>query len=639
MLSIAKRNRPTVFYFILWRVIPLSVLVMAGVWLAVRITAQRSLKAEVDRRLTIESAHIADTMSHQLSFVVASADNIAMNDLVVNSLIDFSSRGHYLPPFFDSLKIPGIPAAVIQLTDYRGRVIAANHGSAAGIGESAWYDRVARGHRYVEVSPQGIVVSAPVKYFNAVEGAVTITFGPDVFKRSIQNDRFNGRIAVVDGDGRPLSPVDAPFSPDGATLDALSADGWRVYASPFPDYPELQVVYAVEMEAALAQIDQLDRFILWAMLIDLLALLAGIFLSARLVSRPLVRFAGGIARITRTKDLETRIEETGALEYRTLAGTFNALLDDLRRTTISRDQLEQVVRERTRKLEAAHEKMVGQAMEAGRAQLSAMVLHNIGNAVTPLKVDVERLRSAWNSEAVEYLGKCVGDLSVNRARIDHYVNSDSRGKEVFDYLTVLARNLLKNANRQHRLVAEIDAGINYIGEIISLQQAYATGREEYREQVTLNTIVRDTLRMQQRAFENRNITILDDLASPSPLLLIDKNRLMQVLANVVSNSCDALEAAVGAGAAEKTIRLHTRRDDGQAVIEVADSGIGLDPTMLKDVFSYGRSGKGSSGFGLHYCRLFIEANAGEITIDSKGRLAGATVTIRLPAWQPAEETS
>jgi signal transduction histidine kinase len=52
----------------------------------------------------------------------------------------------------------------------------------------------------------------------------------------------------------------------------------------------------------------------------------------------------------------------------------------------------------------------------------------------------------------------------------------------------------------------------------------------------------------------------------------------------------------------------------------ADSG-------LIESFEFGKSFKGSSGVGLYYCRMFVEANRGELSITSPGKEKGTTVRI------------
>jgi K+-sensing histidine kinase KdpD len=45
------------------------------------------------------------------------------------------------------------------------------------------------------------------------------------------------------------------------------------------------------------------------------------------------------------------------------------------------------------------------------------------------------------------------------------------------------------------------------------------------------------------------------------------------------------------------------------------------------MFNFGKSSKGSTGFGLHYCKIFVEANSGKMSVSSPGRGKGATLSV------------
>jgi len=56
------------------------------------------------------------------------------------------------------------------------------------------------------------------------------------------------------------------------------------------------------------------------------------------------------------------------------------------------ENLEQMVDDKTRELEQAQSELINRAMEAGMSQVAAIGLHNIGNAITPLIVMVEKMK-------------------------------------------------------------------------------------------------------------------------------------------------------------------------------------------------------------------------------------------------------
>jgi len=85
------------------------------------------------------------------------------------------------------------------------------------------------------------------------------------------------------------------------------------------------------------------------------------------------------------------------------------------------------------------------------------------------------------------------------------------------------------------------------------------------------------------------------------------------------------------------IRVTSRNEPGKVVIEVTDSGIGIDPAMLSKIFetfsqvdaSITRT-FGGLGLGLAIAKAIVERHAGEIEAHSRGLGHGATFTISLP---------
>jgi PAS domain S-box-containing protein len=112
------------------------------------------------------------------------------------------------------------------------------------------------------------------------------------------------------------------------------------------------------------------------------------------------------------------------------------------------------------------------AMEAGRAQMSAMVLHQIGNAVTPVKVYVEEMADETRNTSLDYLEKVYLDLREHRHNLPVYLNEDQRGRRVFEYMKVLIVSLKRQARQRQDTVQRIDRAFDRISEMLDLQQSY-----------------------------------------------------------------------------------------------------------------------------------------------------------------------
>ena len=291
-----------------------------------------------------------------------------------------------------------------------------------------------------------------------------------------------------------------------------------------------------------------------------------------------------------------------------------------------RGSLERMVAEKTRELEHAQLELVNRAMEAGISQMAAIGLHNIGNAVTPLNVLMEKMKTLELENLPRFLQKCHDDLKSNSSELGRDVGEGHRGRQVFDYMGELISSLNDHCRNQLDMLKKMEAALSYISQILTLQQFYASGSQEIKERIDLNELLEDAVRLQMSAFERRGILIRRDYAEPLPKLSIDKNRLMQVIVNLLKNSYEAIEAGQS-GAGERTIEIKTFADRDRVGFEIADNGIGIDPAHIDKIFELGKSQKGSSGFGLYYCRMFVENSRGKLVFTSRGPGKGASVSV------------
>jgi PAS domain S-box-containing protein len=289
------------------------------------------------------------------------------------------------------------------------------------------------------------------------------------------------------------------------------------------------------------------------------------------------------------------------------------------------ENLERMMLNRTRELEDAQSELINKAIEAGRSQLSSMVLHNIGNAITPVKVHVEEMISDELLKVIDFLEKCYRDLVENREKLTDYVTNNDRGKEVFTFMGELIEVFAEKRATQLERITKIDKAINYISEILVLQQAYAARETDTRQQVNLNLLLEDALYMQVSALEKRQISLKKEISPLSPELVINKNRLVQVMVNIIKNGYEAIDELNVAE--NRTIKVGTFCDQDKVGFEIEDNGIGIEPEKIPSLFEFGKSEKGSTGIGLYYCKAFVEKNHGKLVFTSPGKGKGARVRV------------
>ena len=123
-----------------------------------------------------------------------------------------------------------------------------------------------------------------------------------------------------------------------------------------------------------------------------------------------------------------------------------------------------------------------------------------------------------------------------------------------------------------------------------------------------------------------------ELAGDLPQVMADRRRIVQVLANLLSNA--AAYSPEGS-----PILVTAQRDGGHVAVSVADRGRGIPAELLPELFrKFSRatggataSGVEGSGLGLAICKGIVEAHGGRIRAESDGPGLGARFTFTLPA--------
>lgn len=164
-------------------------------------------------------------------------------------------------------------------------------------------------------------------------------------------------------------------------------------------------------------------------------------------------------------------------------------------------------------------------------------------------------------------------------------------------------------------------------EIVSrVRQLFKKGALE-RELVDVNEVIRDMVVLLRNETLRSSIAVRTELMAGLPRVMADRLQLQQVLMNLMMNSIDAMHEVDGV----RELALSSQRaEDGQLLVSVSDTGVGLPPQQADQIFNAFFSTKPhGTGMGLRISRSIVESHGGRLwASDNSPR--GASFHLTLP---------
>jgi len=175
-----------------------------------------------------------------------------------------------------------------------------------------------------------------------------------------------------------------------------------------------------------------------------------------------------------------------------------------------------------------------------------------------------------------------------------------------------------------RLTQVLREEINRLNNIVEEFLSLARSGKLDRQPVAANILLEKTAALFQAAAQAKGVQLQVQVAAACPPVLVDEQKMQQVLINIVKNSLEATSKPgliqLAAAPAEKDrVRL-----------VITDTGQGMAPSELAHIFDpYYTTKERGLGLGLAIAYEIIRAHGGEITVQSRPG-AGTRVTILLP---------
>ena len=164
--------------------------------------------------------------------------------------------------------------------------------------------------------------------------------------------------------------------------------------------------------------------------------------------------------------------------------------------------------------------------------------------------------------------------------------------------------------------------------VLDLAQLESEAIELKADEIDLRAEVKAAVSLFQQEARRKAIQLNADVPADPVRATLDEGAVHRILTNLISNAIKFTD--------DGTIRVGLHRSDSGIVIDVEDTGIGIDPELSERIFQeftqvsegYQRAYEGV-GLGLHITRRLVDLLGGQITLKSE-KGVGSTFTVTLP---------
>ncbi len=170
--------------------------------------------------------------------------------------------------------------------------------------------------------------------------------------------------------------------------------------------------------------------------------------------------------------------------------------------------------------------------------------------------------------------------------------------------------------------------LNLINDVLDMSKIEAGSLNLFIEDdVSLNSLVNSVVTTGRGLLAGKPTRMHTEIEENLPLIRADRQRILQILLNIMSNACKFTE--------EGDIRIKVSQKDGEVIIAMADTGPGIAPNdqaMVFEAFKQTKAGLrqgGGTGLGMPIAKSLAEAHGGRLWLESEfGK--GTTFYVALP---------
>jgi len=376
------------------------------------------------------------------------------------------------------------------------------------------------------------------------------------------------------------------------------------------------VVITQDINESLAALSVFMRYLFVIAGILIIMMLPTGFLLARALMRPIKKLSIAAEHITKG-ELDYKIEVSTGDEMEQFADDFNLMIMNIKDNNRKLLEAKQELEKFSENLEKKVEERTADLKNTQEATL------NILEDLTDSKAELEGY-----SNDLEKALKIKSDFT---STVSHELRTPLAAiKESIAIVLDETAGKLEDKQKEFLIISKrnVDRLTRLINDLLDFQKM-ESGRQTFNfEENDINSIIRDTVKEMAPLAANKDLTFSLELADRLPKTKIDKDKIAQVLINLIGNAVKYTDAG--------SVTVSTSHTADSVVISVKDTGIGIKKEDLHKLFeqfsqieSISDRRVGGTGLGLAISKKIVDAHSGRIWVDSvPGK--GSTFSFSLP---------
>jgi signal transduction histidine kinase len=330
----------------------------------------------------------------------------------------------------------------------------------------------------------------------------------------------------------------------------------------------------------------------------------------------------GFCRRVASGDLRGELTLHAPGELGDLFGDLNNMTRSLEERDLLLDAKRCELADSLDELRTAQQKLVATSRAAGKAEIATNVLHNVGNTLNSTITSCSVVREIIRNSPIVGLRKAGELLHAHEDNLAEFAGT-ARGKLLPTYIHKLSEELQAERDLVLAELERQERSIEHIARIVAAQQ-HQTRVDALVESFPLKELLEDALALGSIQYETSSVSIE---GGENLELYQDRNKLLEILANLATNAVDAMRDSKIGG----ELKIASRLVGDQLEVTVADDGCGMPADVINKVFVHGFSTKANGhGFGLHFCVNAARQLGGDLRCESPGAGQGATFILTIP---------